>query len=124
MDAIESSGWNTSVDPGGNATAPAPASTHARQARDTDEALEATQRLLVADLAILNWFPTIRTNTQGTRAGPCFPSSRRVCANRDHAQSSSLCNDAGYIKAKTETARMKLCSIAIADVAEKVRLPG
>jgi len=36
---------------------------------------------------------------------------------------SSLCNDAGLIKTKARTARVKLCSIAVADVAKKVRLP-
>jgi hypothetical protein len=36
---------------------------------------------------------------------------------------SSLCYDAGLIKTKARTARVKLCSIAVADVAKKVRLP-
>src|SRR5258706_8769521 len=37
---------------------------------------------------------------------------------------SFLCNNAGLLKAKTGAARIKLCSIAVADVAKKVRLPG
>src|SRR3954451_11483257 len=37
---------------------------------------------------------------------------------------SCLCNDAGFIKAKPGAARVKLCGIAVADVAKKVRLPG
>ena len=36
---------------------------------------------------------------------------------------SSLGDDAGLIKTKARTARVKLCSIAVADVAKKVRLP-
>src|SRR5882672_6364747 len=33
-------------------------------------------------------------------------------------------NDAGLIKTKTRAARVELCSIAVADVAKEVRLPG
>lgn len=37
---------------------------------------------------------------------------------------SSSGNDAGFIKTETGAARVKLCSIAVADVAKKVRLSG